>query len=224
MHAPRLHRALLPLLLASLLPLAAQTANARDTSIDSEISADLASARDEVRTELAAARRELDTGNLQLGDSLRFGKSGKRIADEDGVLPKAEITPQGDFLIEGEAVAIDGHQRQQLLRYRGQVIDIAKAGIDIGERSAQAALEVADRGLFSLMVGAMTGSLERRVEKTVRETVEPGVRQICRSLPALMDSQQRLSTSLPSFRPYATLEADDVEDCERQVRREFAVR
>ena len=72
--------------------------------------------------------------------------------------------------------------------------------------------------------GAMTGSLERRVEKTVRETVEPGVRQICRSLPALMDSQQGLSASLPSFRPYATLEADDVEDCEREVRREFATR
>ena len=222
MHPP--HRALMPLLLASLLPFAAQTAHARDTSIDSEISADLASARDDVRTELAAARRELDTGNLQLGDSLRFGTSGKRIADEDHVLPKAEITPQGDFLIEGKAVAIDGQQRQQLLRYRGQVIDIAKAGIDIGERSAQAALEVVDRGLFSLMVGAMTGSLERRVEKTVRQTVEPGVRQICHSLPALMDSQQRLSTSLPSFRPYATLEADDVEDCEREVRREFATR
>jgi hypothetical protein len=224
MHAPRLRRALLPLLLASLLPFAAQTANARDTSIDSEISADLASARDDVRAELAAARRELETGNLQLGDNLRFGKSGKRTADEDRVLPKAEITPQGDFLIEGKAVAIDVRQRQQLLRYRGQVIDIAKAGIDIGERSAQAALEVVDRGLFSLMVGAMTGSLERRVEKTVRETVEPGVRQICRSLPALMDSQQGLSASLPSFRPYATLEADDVEDCEREVRREFATR
>ena len=224
MHAPRLHRALLPLLLASLLPFAAQTANARDTSIDSEISADLASARDDVRAELAAARRELETGNLQLGDNLRFGKSGKRTADEDRVLPKAEITPRGDFLIEGKAVAIDVGQRQQLLRYRGQVIDIAKAGIDIGERSAQAALEVVDRGLFSLMVGAMTGSLERRVEKTVRETVEPGVRQICHRLPALMDTQQRLSASLPSFRPYATLEADDVEDCEREVRREFATR
>ena len=74
------------------------------------------------------------------------------------------------------------------------------------------------------MVGAMTGSLERRIEKAVRETVEPGVRQICRSLPALMESQQRLSSSLPQFRPYATLEADDAKDCENDVRREFATR
>jgi phage gpG-like protein len=39
-----------------------------------------------------------------------------------------------------------------------------------------------------------------------------------------MASQQRLSTSLPPFRPYATLEADDVNDCEQQVRNEFASR
>jgi len=224
MSAPRRPRVLTPLLLACLLPLSAQAAPAKQHHVDAEISADLADARSEVRAELAAARRELDTENLPLGDNLRFGKSHGRGADQDRSLPKAEITPHGDFLVDGKAVAIDGRQRQELLRYRHQVIDIAKAGIDIGERSAQAALDAVDRGIFSLMVGAMTGSLERRIEKTVRETVEPGVRQICRSLPALMESQQRLSSSLPQFRPYATLEADDAEDCEKDVRREFAAR
>lgn len=224
MYSTRNPRMLMTMFLASLLPLAVQTANAGDTRIDNEISADLADARSEVRTELAAARRELDTGNLQLGDSLRFGTSDARASHADRTLPQAEITPQGDFLIEGRPVAIDRHQRQELLLYRGEVIAIAKAGIDIGERSAQAALDAVDRGLFSLMFGAMTGSLERRIEKTVRETVEPGVRQICLSLPALRDRQQRLSVTLPAFRPYATLEADDVEDCENELRREFASR
>ena len=224
MHSTRNPRMLMTMFLASLLPLAVQTANAGDTRIDNEISADLADARSEVRTELAAARRELDTGNLQLGDSLRFGTSDARASHADRTLPQAEITPQGDFLIEGRPVAIDRHQRQELLLYRGEVIAIAKAGIDIGERSAQAALDAVDRGLFSLMFGAITGSLERRIEKTVRETVEPGVRQICLSLPALRDRQQRLSATLPAFRPYATLEADDVEDCENEMRREFASR
>lgn len=224
MYSTRNPRMLMTMFLASLLPLAVQTANAGDTRIDNEISADLADARSEVRTELAAARRELDTGNLQLGDSLRFGTSDARASHADRALPQAEITPLGDFLIEGRPVAIDRHQRQELLLYRGEVIAIAKAGIDIGERSAQAALDAVDRGLFSLMFGAMTGSLERRIEKTVRETVEPGVRQICLSLPALRDRQQRLSVTLPAFRPYATLEADDVEDCENEMRREFASR
>ena len=224
MHSTRNPRMLMTMFLASLLPLAVQTANAGDTRIDNEISADLADARSEVRTELAAARRELDTGNLQLGDGLRFGTSDARASHADRALPRAEITPQGDFLIEGKPVAIDRYQRQELLLYRGEVIAIAKAGIDIGERSAQAALDAVDRGLFSLMFGAITGSLERRIEKTVRETVEPGVRQICLSLPALRDRQQRLSATLPAFRPYATLEADDVEDCENEMRREFASR
>ena len=224
MHPMRNHRVLMPVFLASILAFAGQPAHARDTRIDNEVSADLADARSEVRTELAAARRELDTGNLQLGDSLRFGTSDARASHADRTLPQAEITPQGDFLIEGRPVAIDRHQRQELLLYRGEVIAIAKAGIDIGERSAQAALDAVDRGLFSLMFGAITGSLERRIEKTVRETVEPGVRQICLSLPALRDRQQRLSATLPAFRPYATLEADDVEDCENQMRREFASR
>ncbi len=224
MRHPYLRRALMSLLLVAALPLAAQAAVPKDRGIDSEISADLAEARDEVRVELAKARRELDTGNLEVGDNLRFGKSGKRRHDRERALPKAEITPRGDFLIEGNAVAIDAQQRQELLFYRSQVIAIAKAGIDIGERSAQVALDAVDRGMFSLLFGAMTGSLERRIEKTVRQTVEPGVRQICRSLPALRDSQQRLSASLPQFRPYATLEADDAENCENDVRREFATR
>lgn len=224
MRHPSIRRALMSFLLVAALPLAAQAAAPKHTTIESEISADLAEARDEVRVELAKARRELETGNLDVGDGLRFGTSGKRHDEKERTLPKAEITPRGDFLIEGKAVAIDGQQRQELLRYRGQVIDIAKAGIDIGERSAQVALEAVDRGMFSLLVGAMTGSLERRIEKTVRQTVEPGVRQICRSLPALRDSQQRLSATLPAFRPYATLEADDADNCEKDVRREFAAR
>jgi len=219
-----IYRVLMPLLFVGLLPLAAPVANAKDTDIRSEISRDLADARNEVRAELADARRKLETDNLELGDNLHFSKSGKRRADDDKVLPKAEITPQGDFLIEGKPVAIDGRQRQDLLRYRHQVIDIAKAGIDIGERSAQVALEAVDRGLFSLMVSAMTGNLERRIEKTVKETVEPGVRQICRTLPDLHVTQHRLSASLPQFRPYATLDADDAENCEKDLRREFAMR
>ena len=33
-------------------------------------------------------------------------------------LPKAEITPRGDFLVDGKAVAVDARQRQALLAYR----------------------------------------------------------------------------------------------------------
>lgn len=215
-HPPR---PLLPLLLACLLPLAA---TAQAGSINDGIGTALDQARQEVQHDLAAARAELETGNLEVGSGLDFGNSGRH-GDKGGKpLPRAEITPQGDFLIEGRPVGIDQTQRQQLLAYRGQVIGIAKAGIDIGERSAQVAIEAVDRGLFSLMFAAMTGNLGRNLEKSIKQSIEPGVMQICRSLPALRDSQQRLADSLPQFRPYATLEAGDIEDCENNIREEFA--
>jgi hypothetical protein len=176
-----------------------------------------------MQADLAKARAELETGNLEVGNNFHFGKDGKRAAG-DKALPKAEITPRGDFLVDGKAVAISAEQRSQLLAYRGQVIDIARTGIDLGEHGAQVALEAVDRPLFSLIIGGLTGSLERRVEATVKREIEPGVRQICGRLPALRVSQQQLAANLPQFRPYATLEADDVDDCEADIRRDFATR
>ena len=209
--------------LSLLLPLAAQAQPPRsaDTGITAEIRRELGDARREVRAELAKAKQDLDTGDLQLQDSLQFGKQAKskRTAAEKAA---AAITPQGDLLIDGKPQEIDAGQRRQLLAYRGLVVEIAKVGIDIGQKSADAALDAVDGSWLSLMFGAMTGSLERRIERTVREQVEPGVRGICRMLPRVMDSQQRLAASLPQFRPYATLERDDVADCENNVRREFA--
>lgn len=207
------------LALALLLPLGSQAGTVRD-----EVRQDMAEARSEVRTELAKARVELETENLEVGNGFHFGKDGKRKSARDEKLPKAEITPRGDFLIEGKAVAINATQRQQLLGYRGLVIDIAKDGINAGEHAAMAALEATDVSLFSLIWGGMTGSLERRVERTVKQHIEPMVRQICQRLPDVLASQQQLSASLPQFRPYATLERDDVDECEKDIRKDFAMR
>ena len=207
------------LALALLLPLGAHA-----DSVRSEVRRDLAQARSEMRTELAKARAELETENLEVGNSFHFGKDGKRKPPRDENLPKAEITPRGDFLIAGKAVAIDAGQRRRLLGYRGLVIDIARTGIDAGERAATAAIDATDVSLFSLIFGGLSGSLERRIEATVKQHVEPMVQQICRRLPQVLESQQQLSSSLPQFRPYATLERDDVDDCEQDIRNEFAMR
>ncbi len=213
-------------LLAGAPMLAAHAGDTQPSGISHEIRQELAEARKEVRMDLAKAKRELETENLRVDNSLQFGDDHKRKATRGKhPLPRAEITPQGDFLIEGKRQAIDASQRRQLLVYRGQVIDVAKTGIDIGQRSADAALDaVGNASLAGLMFGAMTGSLERRVERTVKQQIEPAVRGLCRQVPALQVSQQRLATSLPQFRPYATLEADDVADCEKDVRNEFASR
>lgn len=210
--------------LALCLPIAAWSAPPETGGVREEIRRDLEDARRDIRSDLARARAELETENLDVANSLQVNGDGRRKAKTEPKLPKAEITPQGDFLIDGEAVAIDSNQRRQLLGYRRMVIEVAKAGIDIGEVSALAAVDSVDRGVFSLMVGAMTGSLERRIERTVRNTVGPGVLLICDRMPELRDAQQQLASDLPAFRPYARLEAQDADDCRNEVRREFARR
>ena len=219
-------RHLLAIALLAAAPLFTAQAAAGNTGISGEIRKELADARRDVRIDLAKARQELQTGNLRLDDGVHFGANAakaSRRGKQD--LPRAEITPRGDFLIDGDAQAIDAGQRRELLAYRGQVIAIASTGIDIGQRSAEAALDAVGNGSWmGLLFGAATGSLERRIERVVMQEIEPGVRSICRQLPAMLESQQRLSSSLQQFRPYATLEADDVANCERDIRDEFASR
>lgn len=207
------------LLLLALSPLAAHAGTVRG-----EVARDLADARAEVRADLAEERAKLENENLSLRDGLRFGKESRDAAAQRKALPEAEITARGDLVVDGRAVAIDDAQRRQLLAYRGQVIELAKLGIDAGERAAMLAIDATDVGLFRMFVGAMTGSLERKVKATVVREIQPAVLRICRGLPALRDSQQALSKSVPEFRPYATLEEGDVADCERDVRRELAMR
>lgn len=191
--------------------------------MDDEIHQGMAAARAEIVAELAKARTELETQNLDVGNGLHFGRQ----RDGDGqhaARPAAAISPRGDFLVGGQAVAIDARQRARLLAYRGLVIDIARDGLDIGERSALAAVDVVDRGLFGLMVGALTGSTERRIERQVKTALKPAIEQLCARLPALMASQRQLAADLPAFAPYEELRQADIADCNRSVREELAAR
>ena len=207
------------LALVLFLPMAVQAGPA-DQGIAAGIQQELADARKEVRVELAKARRELLTENLRIDQNLQFGKHGKR----DSSLPQAEITPAGDFLIAGKLQPIDAGQRRELLAYRRQVVGIALAGIEVGQQAADAALEAVGGSFISILFNALSGRLEHQVERVVESHVQPMVLSVCRELPAVMASQQRLSASLPAFRPYATLAQDDIDDCEADVRHEFASR
>ncbi|MDR7098766.1 hypothetical protein J2X04_001113 [Lysobacter niabensis] len=205
-------------LFVALSPMVAQASTVR-----TEVAKDLDEARQEVRTEMAQERAKLDSENLSL-DGLHFGKDGKDEATKSRPPLKGEITPRGDLLIDGKPVALAAGQRRQLQDYRAQVIDIARTGIDAGEQAAMLAIDATDVSLFRLIVGGLTGSLERRVEATVQREIQPLVLQICHRLPQLRDSQQALAVSVPEFRPYATLDADDVENCERDIRKDLVAR
>lgn len=133
------------------------------------------------------------------------------LSDND-VEPKAEITPQGDFLIDGKPVPLTPAQHAEMLAYRGQVISIGHAGIAIGKHGATLGMNIASDAI----AGAFSGESEQQIRQRA-EAQAAGIRQaaakICDRLPALMASQQKLAAEVPAFMPYANLTPAKIEEC-----------
>lgn len=151
------------------------------------------------------ARAEIRTRNITL--DARHGP---------GAPPDAEITPAGDFLVAGKAVPVDAGQRALLLDYRHQIEDIATAGMAIGKEGAALGIGAA--------ADALTGAFSGRSEEEIRQKVEgrtAGIKEsaatLCTRLPALRATQQKLASTLPAFKPYATMTERDVADCKAHV-------
>lgn len=159
-------------------------------SIDGTIAGAVGGAIDE-------ARREIREGNISLSRS-----------DGDA---HAEITPAGDLLIEGRKVETTPEQRALLLAHRAHIAAVAEAGMQVGLEGAglaKTAVKEALKGVFS----SDPGSVDVRVEAEA-EKIKASVRGLCSHLPALMASQQRVAAALPEFRPYATMTADEIDEC-----------
>src|SRR3546814_2657025 len=81
---------------------------------------------------------------------------------------KAEITPQGDLLIDGKKVATDEAQRALLLEYRAGIIAVAAAGTDIGMKGADFGLRTAGKALRGVFSGN-SDEIEAEIEADARE-------------------------------------------------------
>lgn len=143
----------------------------------------------------AEAREKMQTQNLPLGAV-------------DG-LPKAELTPQGDLLVDGVAVPMTPVQRDAALAFRGEMLAIGEAGMVMGEKGAAIAsdaLALAATGLF----GGDTREGEARIEAKGK-AMEADAMKLCERVAGLEAAQTRLADLLPAFAPYAkamNLEAD----------------
>lgn len=200
--------------LAALLPLAACGRNdpppatpAAPTAPTSTPPADTALGRT-VQAAMAKASEELANENISVGGNSPRVRVGKDIS----ALPKAEITPQGDLLIEGKAVPVDAAQRELLLAHRANIIGIAQAGIAVGMQGADLGIKAATGALKSVFSGN-TSEFEQEMEAEGRRIEEQANRLICTRLPALLASQQALAAALPAFQPYATMNQSDVDEC-----------
>jgi hypothetical protein len=167
---------------------------------------------------LAEARKELHAGNLSINGDIDININGKRFGKSDNGLPKAEISPQGELLVEGKAVETTAEQRRQLLTYRNQVLGIADAGIAIGSQGADLAGKALG-GVFGVIFGGEQAEkeFEARMEAEGRK-IEAEALKLCRQLPPLLASQQALAASLPAFKPYATMTQEDIDDCGKDAK------
>ncbi len=155
------------------------------------------------------ARVEMANSNLTLGRGGGISINGSRIGEGDQ--PQVEITPQGDFQVDGKRIEVNERQRALLIEYRRQVLDIAGTGMSIGAKGADlagSAIKEAIGGIFS----GDGQQVEQRIEAKAKK-LEAEAKQICAQLDPLLATQARLAAALPEFKPYATLTRSDVEDC-----------
>lgn len=161
---------------------------------------------------MAKAREEMATANIDITDITVSFDNNRRTTPRG---PKAEITPEGDLLVEGTPVAIDAQQRQQLVTYRGQVIGLAETGMSLGVRGADLGMKAmgeAMKGIFS----GNTDQIERNIQAEAQK-IKGEARALCEQLGLMRDTQQALAASLPAFAPYANLSQDDVDKCMRHA-------
>lgn len=161
---------------------------------------------------IAEARKKLQTENLTLNGDGGININGRKFGGKnDPSLPKAEITPQGDLLVDGKAVAITPEQRKQLLDYRSQLFGVAEAGMAVGLKGADLAGKALTDSLGSILSGDTDG-FEKKMEAEGKK-LEADAMRICAHLPPLLAAQEQLAASLPAFKPYATMTQEDVDDC-----------
>lgn len=169
----------------------------------------------EIQKAIEEAKQELTTKNIDLNHVgvVHYGNSRR---NSKSSLPKAEITPQGELLIAGKRVADTPAQRVLLLDYRQQIISIAEAGMDIGTQGADLGIHAAKAALW----GAIAGKGEKDIETAIKpqtDKIQAAAVKLCKRLPELLSSQQKLSAAMPEFRPYATMEQKDIDDCDKEM-------
>ena len=166
----------------------------------------------EIQKGIDKAKKELPTQDIDV--------SGIHIGDhphaDHSTLPKAVITPQGNLVIAGKPIDATPDQHALLVDYRQQIIGIAEAGMDIGASSATMGVGVAKKAI----VGALLGSSDKEIEASIKpqtDKIQAAALRLCKRLPDLLVSQQKLATALPAFQPYATMTQKDVDDCGKDI-------
>lgn len=147
-------------------------------------------------------REEMATENIRLGR----GHSD---------LPEAELTPQGDLVIDGKTLVLDPKQRELALAYRGHLAQVAETGARVGLDGAKLASKALTEAARAMVNGEDLDA-EARIEADA-EAIRANAKALCDHLPALHAAQQELAAAVPEFAPYATMDRKEFDDCQAEV-------
>lgn len=144
-----------------------------------------------------------DKGNVSLeGDNISLHADGQ---------PNAAISPAGDLSIDGTVVAVNDAQRALLRSYRTELNAMTSDGIAVGKQGAA----LAGTAVTEAIKGAIRGDgeqIDKKIEAEARK-IEQQALQLCKRLVTIKASQDALAEQLPAFKPYATIDGSDVDDC-----------
>jgi hypothetical protein len=84
--------------------------------------------------------------------------------------------------------------------------------MDIGTQGADLGINAAKQAMW----GALSGKSDKDIEAAIKpqtDKIEAAAAKLCLRLPDLLSTQQKLAAAMPEFRPYATMQQKDVDDC-----------
>ena len=133
--------------------------------------------------------------------------------------PNAKITASGDLQIGGKAVAVNASQRMLLQSYHHEMNAMTADGLAIGKQGAALAGKAVSEAIKSAMRGDGE-SIDSKIEADTKK-IEQQAMQLCKRLATLKTSQDALAAQFPEFKPYATLDLKDVDDCGSDQRESY---
>ena len=125
--------------------------------------------------------------------------------------PDATITAAGDLSIDGKPVVVVPEQQALLKQYFVQAMVIRAEGIATGV----AGVALAHKAIGSVATGLAHGQPEAIGPKIDAEAkkVEAQAMKVCDTVAELRKTQDALAASLPAFKPYALIDANQAADC-----------
>lgn len=125
--------------------------------------------------------------------------------------PTAELTPEGDLLIDGRKIALNAEQRRLALDYRQAISDVAERGARIGLQGAEVGMDAAKAAIAGVVSGN-TAEIEAEIRDST-DRIKAEALKLCEALPSLLAKEQALAAAVPEFAPYAEMTQSQVDDC-----------